>query len=118
MPETQLAWPFILDEQKLRTFLTRYESFEEEEDRLREEKRLLKEDFSQAIPMRAVLAALKIVRTRRKLAAHPKEPMPPQHLALLEAFVEQHLVQRQVEMQALLQEAVAMSTGTMVQRPG
>ena len=92
MPD-QLAFPLRLDQPKLTEFLRRWCAIEDEEDRLREDKRLLKEDYAEDFPMRAVLTAVKIVRARRKLAEHPKEPLPPGHLAFLEALVEEYLLE-------------------------
>ena len=118
----QLALPFPLDQAKLTEFLSRWCAIEDEEDRLREDKRLLKEDFAADFPMRGVLTAVKIVRARHKLEAHAKEPMALRHLAYLEALVEQHLLGTRQSIDALQTEierrlavgervAVDMTTG-------
>lgn len=106
----QMAFPFPLNQAKLTEFLARWCAIEDEEDRLREVKRLLKEDFSTDFPMRGVLTAVKIVRARRKLAEHPTEGMRPEHLASLEALVEQCLIgtrQALDAMQAEIDERLA-----------
>lgn len=76
MPDReQTIFPFYLNETKLAEFLTRHAAIEDEEDHLREEKRLLKDEHADHFPMRAVLTAVKVVRARRKLEQHHKEPM-------------------------------------------
>ena len=89
----QLDFPFFCDEDKLATFLTRYVAIEDEQDRLREEIRLLKEEFADEFPMRAALTALKVIRARLKLEGHKKEPMSAEHQSQLEGFVAAHLAQ-------------------------
>ena len=42
--------------------------------------------------MRGVLTAVKVVRARKKLAEHPKEPLEYIHQGLLEALVERHIL--------------------------
>lgn len=91
MDEPQLAFPFELDKEDLTTFLAQWCAIEDEQDRLRAELRLLKERYVESFPMRGVLTAIKIVRARRKLATHPKEPMIPVHLSHLETLVAQHM---------------------------
>jgi hypothetical protein len=98
---SQLAFPFALDLTKLSEFLTRWCAIEDEEERLREDKRLLKEDYAEAFPMRGVLTAIKIVRATAKLEAHPKDGMRRVHLAHLEALVEQHLLGAQAALEEL-----------------
>ena len=89
---SQLTLPFALDQAKLSEFLTRWIAIEEEQDRLREEARLLKEEYAEDFPMRGVLTAVKRVRALQKLEAHPKEPMKREHLSVLEGMVEEHLL--------------------------
>lgn len=101
----QTDFPFLVNEVKLKEFLTRYATMEDEEDRLREEKRLLKVDYETAFPMRAVLTALKVVRAQRKLAEHPKEPCNRVYQAVLEAKIEHHLAGLAQTMEAVVQEA-------------
>ena len=90
--EEQLALPFALDQAKLGEFLTRWLAIEDEEDRLREDKRQLKEDYADDFPMRGVLTAVKRVRALQKLEAHPKEGMKREHLTVIENLVERHLL--------------------------
>ena len=87
----QMGFPFYCDEAKLAEFLTRWIAIEQEQDRLREDARLLKEEYKDDFPQRAILTAVKVARARRKLADHPKDPMPYAHQSALEALVEAHL---------------------------
>ena len=112
----QLDLPFALDQAKLGTFLTRWIAIEEEQDRLREEARLLKEEYAADFPMRAMLVAVKRVRAVIKLENHPKDGMKREHLSVLEGLVEQHLLSRQTNVNDLIQAldkrvAVNMATG-------
>ena len=104
----QLNFPFVLDTAQLTAFLTRWHTLEDEEVRLREEKRLLKEEYADDFPMRGVLTAIKRVRAARALAAHPKEPMAREHLTALETLVEVHLDHLDAERQALTEEAAGL----------
>ena len=97
----QMNLPFFLDEAKLQEFLTRYVAIEDEFDRLREEQRLLKKQYNDDVPMRGLLAAVKIVRTTRKLETHPKEPLARVHLAYLARLVEEHLEALEAETRAV-----------------
>ena len=101
----QIDLPFPLDQAKLSEFLTCWIAIEEEQDRLREEARLLKEKYMDDFPMRAMLVAVKRVRALHKLENHPKEGMKREHLATLEALVERHLLGMRAE--------VDMTTGEM-----
>lgn len=101
----QIDLPFPLDQAKLNEFLTRWIAIEEEQDRLREEARLLKEKYMDDFPMRAMLVAVKRVRALHKLENHPKEGMKREHLVRLEALVERHLLGMRAE--------VDMTTGEM-----
>lgn len=84
----QLEMPLTIDQKNLEEFLAKWCTFEDEEERLREEKRILKERYADYLPMRAVLTAVKVVRAERKLAAHPQDPMPPWQLVTLKTLVE------------------------------
>lgn len=97
----QLDFPFFLDEAKLSEFLTRLSAIEDEQDRLRDEIRLLKDDYQDDFPLRAVMTAWKVVRARRKLEAHPKEPMRREHQGQLEALVERQLEALDAEARAI-----------------
>lgn len=72
----QLVMDLELDMPALTQLLKEWKALEEAEDALREQKRMLQEQYTERLPMRAVLTAMKIVRRRDKLAMHPKEPMP------------------------------------------
>ena len=100
----QLDFPFALDQAKLSEFLTRWIAVEEEQDRLREEARLLKEEYADDFPMRAMLVAVKRVRAVHKLENHPKEAMRREHLSALEGLVEQHLLKMQTNVDDLVQD--------------
>jgi len=93
----QLDFPFFLDTDKLSEFLTRWLTIEDEEDRLREEKRLLKEAYTDDFPMRGILTAVKVIRARKKLAEHPRDGIKYVHQGVLEALVEMHLRSLQEE---------------------
>jgi uncharacterized protein (UPF0335 family) len=101
----QTAFPFYCNETKLAEFLTRWFVLEEEEDRLRDDKRVLKEAYQDAFPMRAIMAAVKIVRTRTTLAQHATEPMALADQNLLETLVATHLDRLAEETAALQAEA-------------
>jgi hypothetical protein len=64
---------------------------QDEQARLREELRLLKVDYADRLPLRALTVALKVVRSRRALEAHPKEPLALEHQLFLETLVAEHL---------------------------
>jgi hypothetical protein len=87
----QLDFPFPLDPQDLQTFLSQWLAIEREEDRLREEKRLLRAEYKDQLPLRGLTTAIKVVRARQKLEQHPKEPMTLAHQGHLEAQVEAYL---------------------------
>ena len=108
----QTAFPFFVNETKLKEFLTRFCAIEDEQDRLREEIRVLKQDYAAAFPLRGTLAAIKIVRTRRKLADHPKEAMAREHLEGLEALVEAHLEALAEEMRVVPDMTTVHTRGT------
>ena len=121
----QLGLPFALDQGKLSEFLTRWLAIEEEQDRLREEARLLKEEYVDDFPMRGILTAIKRVRALIKLENHPKEAMKREHLSVLEGLVEQHILNMQTNIDTLVQdidarlargerEAVNIITGEVV----
>lgn len=103
----QLDLPFALDQAKLKTFLRDWCAIEDLEDDLRARKRLLKESHQDAMPMRAVLTAVKIVRAREKLINHPKEPMERVHFAILETLVEQRLLGLTAMAEAIIAQAQA-----------
>ena len=106
----QLDLPFHLDDVKLAAFLTQWLTIEAEEERLREAKRLLKEDYADHMPLRAVLTAVKVTRARHKLAAHAKEPMQREYQTHLEGLVEQHLAAMEVE----TRDVVDLTTGEVM----
>ncbi len=101
----QLALPFTIDAKDLSEFLDRYAALEDEIERLKAEQLECKAVYEEALPMRAVLTALKIVRARRKLEKHPKEPMKLIHQAYIESLVETHFIAQETGMA----EAVKMA---------
>ena len=108
--QDQLDFAFPLNKATLTEFLSKYLAIENEQDRLREELRLLKDDFATALPLRGLLVAVKIVRAQITLETHPKEPMPRPHLEYLQMLVEQHL---SAERQALDALTADMTTGAL-----
>ena len=110
----QLDFPFPLDPPTLAAFLGRVLAIEDEQDRLREELRLLKEEYTENLPIRALLTAIKVVRARDKLEHHPKEPLALVHQGFLEHAVESFLMGRQASMAALqadMQHVLSRETG-------
>ena len=107
----QLELPFALDTDALHDFLIRWNALEDEEARLRDEKRLLKEEYADVLPLRGVLTAVKRVRAQRALESHPKEPMARPHLAYLEGLVEQHLDAVAAQVAALEEDARRLVQG-------
>jgi hypothetical protein len=101
----QINFPFVCDNKKLQEFLARWLALEEEEDRVREEKRLCKEDYADHIPMRGVLTAVKVVRAEWKLERHPKEPMKRSHQSALQYAVEGYLTEYDAGLAKLMHDA-------------
>ena len=90
MPD-QLTLPFAIAKEALAEFLDRYyAAFEDEINRLKEEQRQCKALYQDALPMRAVLTALKVVRAWHTLEAHVKESLSLPHQAYLEGIVMAH----------------------------
>jgi len=96
----QLDFPFDFDPTALETYLTRALTIENEQERLREDLRLLKEEYAAKLPLRGLQAAVKVLRTRRKLAEHPKEPMTYAEQDALQAVVELHMLTMDREREA------------------
>lgn len=94
----QQSLPFHCDTQKLNEYLLRATTIEDEQERLREETRLLREAYADHFPMKAVQAALKIARTRDKIINNAKAPMTLADFALVEAIVERHLLKQSLGM--------------------
>lgn len=96
---------FPVDRVACAEFLDRYLTIEDELDRLREETQGLVEFYKEQLPLRAVRTAIKVIRARKKLAEHHKEPMSYTHQALLEDFVERHIRALDAAKQAAAAEA-------------
>ena len=107
MPD-QLTLPFTIDATDLTEFLERTIAIEDEMDRLREDMRQHKEQYADMLPLRAVLTALKVVRARRKLAAHTKEPFPLEHQDAMQGLVEAHYAAQADALQRLSDEAAEL----------
>lgn len=105
----QLQLPFEISKENLSAFLDTYIALEEEMDRLKAEMLLCKAQYETALPMRAVLVALKVVRARRKLECHPKEPLSLPHQALLESLVHAHFNAYDAAIARLVEKAEGMS---------
>jgi hypothetical protein len=110
MADQHYDLPFPVDAAALEAFLTRVLVLEHEQDRWREALRQLKEEYAGALPMRAVLTAVKIVRARHKLATHPKEPMATEHLALLVDQVAWFATGRTAAVEALTRDMDGVTT--------
>lgn len=104
-PDQLPLLPVSLDPEALTEFLTALLSIQEEQDRLREVLTALKEQYKLRLPIRGILAAVKIERTAQKVETHPTEGMPRAHVEALRAWVQQFLAQRAAEVQALIDEA-------------
>ena len=101
----QLALPFPLDTEALTAYVTAYFAIKDEEDRLRKEAKVLRENYKNLLPLRGLHAALKIEHTARTVAAHPTEGMPRPHVEALRAWVQHYLEQRAREVDQLIDEA-------------
>lgn len=101
----QLALPFPIDTLALTNYVTAYCSIEEEQARLREEAKDLRENYKDRLPLRGLHAALKIEGTLLKVEAHPTEGMPRPHVEALRTWVQQILERRAREVEALIVEA-------------
>jgi hypothetical protein len=88
-------------------FLADWLSLEDEEDRIREAKAALRQAYSARIALRALLVAVKRVRAQRALESHAKDPMPRAYQAQYEALVETFLDRRELEKEAVMQDAKA-----------
>lgn len=93
----QTEFPFPYRTTDLEAFLTRAAAIEDEMDRLREDLQELRQEYTDTLPLRGVTTALKVVRARRKLEDHPKEPMKLQHQQVLETEVERWLAHLDAE---------------------
>lgn len=103
----QLSLGFPVDKPTCAAFLDRYVTIEEEMDRLRQEVQDLVTLFNEDLPLRAVRTAIKVVRARKKLAGHHKEPLPYAQQALIEGFVAQHIAALEAAKKAAADEAEA-----------
>jgi hypothetical protein len=101
----QLSLPFPIDEAALTAFVTTYMALEDEQERLREALATLKKQYEALLPLRGLLAALKVERTLRKVEAHPTEDMSRPHVEALRAWVQAYLEQRAREVEELIDEA-------------
>jgi hypothetical protein len=84
-------------------------------DRLREELQGLVELYAESLNLRAVRTAIKVVRARKKLAEHHKDPMSYEHQAEVEAFVADHMARLDAAKQQAAEEA-AQSPRAVPQR--
>lgn len=101
----QLALPFPLDTDALTAYVTAFCALKDEEARLREELKVLRENYKNLLPLRGLHAALKIEHTARAVEAHPTEAMPRPHVEALRAWVQQYLDHRAREVDQLIDEA-------------
>lgn len=110
MDTDQLEMPLVIDQSALTAFLDKYLALEDEQDRLREELRLLCEAHKERLPLRGIRTAIKVVRAKHKLEMHTKEPMSLVHQAVLEHMVEMHLSGLQAALDQLTREVAGMYT--------
>jgi hypothetical protein len=101
----QLSLHFPMDKRECAVFLDRYLTIEDEMDRLREEVQDLVESYKDFLPLRAVRTAIKVVRARKKLAEHHKEPMTYASQAQIEGFVQEHIAALDAAKQQAAEEA-------------
>lgn len=106
-PAMQIALPFPVDKTDCAEFLDCYLTFEGEIDRLKTEIATLEAEYKEDLPLRAVKTAIKIVRARKKLAEHHKEPMSYSQQARLEGFVEEHIATLEAAKHQAAEEAEA-----------
>ena len=96
---------FPVDKATCAAFLTQALTIEDEMDRLREELQELVEAYGEQLPIRAVRVAIKVVRARKKLAEHHKEPMAYDAQAKLETLVADHLAALEAAKRQAAEEA-------------
>lgn len=94
---------------KMEQFLSSWVSIEEEQDRLREQQRLLREEYADYFSIRALTTAVKVVRAKRKLADHPKEPVPLLYQVRYEDLVTQWLTHLEEERETLTADAARLA---------
>lgn len=104
----QLSLAFTVDTHHLTLFLNDYMALEDEIDRLKNELLLCKDHYGHLLPMRATLVAVKVVRARKKLEQHPKEPLPLTNQAYLENLVQCHLDMHDAAIVSLTEEVREM----------
>lgn len=100
---------FPVDKHHCGTFLTNYLTIADEMDRLREETQALMETYHTLLPLRAVQTAIKVVRARKKLAEHHKEPMNYDEQAKLEVFIREHIATMESAKQKAVEALVQTS---------
>ena len=116
----QVRLPFPVDKSQCAAFLTEYLTLADEMDRLRAQMQGLVEEFTDTLPLRAVRTAIKVIRARKKLAEHPKEPCTYANQALIEEVVRGHLTALDAAKQRAadeLAQAGAMRQRALAQRP-
>ncbi len=102
----QLEFFSYLDNATLQSFLMELSEIEREEERLREQKQDLLKEFEERLPIRWIRTAMKVLRARKKLAEHAKEPLQLAHQTELETLVEQHLDRLDQEKQQVVPDMV------------
>lgn len=111
----QLTFPFPFRQDVFETFLTQLLSLELEQARLAQESTRLREAYTDRLPLRAIATATKVVRARKKLMEHPREPLGYEAQAVLEGLVLTCLMRLEEETQAavkaVMEPAVPDMTG-------
>lgn len=107
----QLRLPIGIHRQELTAFLEQWCALEDEGDRVRMLMQELRAQCQeQEMPIRGILAAVKIARTIRKMEQHAKEPMGRADLMQLVLVVDAYLQQMDEAKAAAVREAMGDAT--------
>lgn len=105
-PQLDLGLIFSAEEeQDMEEYLRRALVIEDEMDRLRQQLADLRTYYKDRILLRPLDTAKKVVRSKRKLERHPKEPCPRQYQIQYEHVVEGVFDRLEREQEAVGQEA-------------
>jgi hypothetical protein len=110
MPD-QMPLPIIFADDEvedMHTFLAQWLAIKSEEERLREEKKALRDAYQERIGLKALLTAIRRVEAQRKLEQDQAAPVPRAYQAQYEAVVEGFLDRIEAEREAVIREVAAM----------
>jgi hypothetical protein len=110
MPD-QMPLPMIFADDEvedMHTFLTQWLAIKSEEERLREEKKALRDAYQERIGLKALLTAIRRVEAQRKLEQDATAPVPRQYQAQFEAVVEGFLDRIEAEREEMREDVAAM----------